>query len=78
MTSDEADQRIELSRRTLSAYIRGIQRTGKYPLSEMTHVVDEIAHLEDIAREHPASALVILELLTWWKAFQATLKSKLN
>jgi len=78
VTSDEADQRISLSRRTLAAYIRGIQRTGSYPLNEMVLVVDEIAKLELIAEEHPSKAVTVIELVTWWRAFQSNLKSKMN
>lgn len=78
MTSDEADQRINLSRRTLAAYIRGIQRTGDYPLNEMVMIVDEIAKLEQLGEDHPSKALTVLELVTWWRAFQSNLKSKLN
>lgn len=67
MTPDEADQRIMLSRRTLSAYINGIQQTGVYPISDLGLVRDEIHILEVIAKDHPAKAVDLHELLTWWR-----------
>jgi hypothetical protein len=78
MTPAAADQRIILSRQTLSAYIRGIQETGIYPVADLRLVRDEIHLLEAIAEEHPGKAMELLELLTWWRAFEANVRQKLN
>lgn len=78
MTPAEADNRIILSRRTLGAYIRGIQETGVYPVNDLVLVRAEILLLESIAAEHPAKALKLIELVTWWKAFEANVRGKLN
>lgn len=78
MTPAEADQRIILSRQTLSAYIRGIQRTGDHPVEDLPLIRAEILLLEGIAEEHPGKAMKIMELVTWWRAFESNVREKLN
>lgn len=78
MTEAEVDQRIILSRNTLGAYIRGIQQTGIYPVADLPLVRDEINTLQAIAEEHHAKAMELLEVLSWWRAFEANVREKLH
>jgi hypothetical protein len=78
MTETDIDQRIILSRHTLAAYIRGIQQTGIYPIADLPLLRDEINILQAIAGEHPSKAMELLEVLSWWRAFEANVRAKLH
>lgn len=78
MTPDEADQRIIVSRGTLVAYIQGIQQTGVYPIADLPLVHEEICLLEAIAEKYPSRGMQVLELVTWWTAFEANVRGKMN
>jgi hypothetical protein len=65
MTSDEADQRILLSRRTLAMYARMIQ--GQHlPLADLALFTDEVHVLENIAEDHPGKTSKMIVLVEEW------------
>ncbi|WP_240233565.1 hypothetical protein [Devosia lacusdianchii] len=78
MTSDEADQRIILSRQTLRDYLSlAAIGEGAGPL-DRTLIADEIRFLEAIAEDYPSKAEKLARLVSEWVAFLDGLKAKLH
>jgi hypothetical protein len=78
MTPAEADQRIILSRRTLSGYVAMASvGDGPSPL-DLALIHDEIRLLEGLAEEHPGKATKLANLAGEWAAFGKRMRGKLH
>ncbi|WIY54103.1 hypothetical protein O9Z70_06175 [Devosia sp. YIM 151766] len=77
MTSDEADQRIILSRHTLRRY-SAMVAAGELPVMDMGLMNDELDLLERIAEKHPSKVEKIRALGEEWLAMMAQIRAKLN
>jgi hypothetical protein len=78
MAAEEADNRIILSRRTLSGYVAMASAgDGPSPL-DLTLIHDEILLLEGIAEEHPGKAAKLIALVSEWVTFREGMKAKLH
>lgn len=78
MTPAEADQRIILSRRTLSSYVAMASAgDGPSPL-DLTLIHDEILLLEAIAEDHPGKAAKLAALVSEWVKFRERMRSTLH
>lgn len=77
MTSDEADQRIMLSRQTLRRYVQMVAG-GQLPVLDMGLMNDELDHLERIADRHPGKVEKITALGHEWLELMARIRAKLH
>ena len=78
MTPAEADQRIILSRRTLSGFV-AMASVGDGPSAlDLSLICDEIQLLEGMAEEHPGKAAKLAKLAGEWVAFRERMRSKLH
>jgi hypothetical protein len=77
MTSDEADQRILLSRATFEKYVAMI-RFGDWPMDDLPLFRDEVAILEGIAGEHPLQAKKLEGLINAWTFMLSEGEGRLN
>ncbi len=78
MTSDEAEQRIQLSRRTLTRY-SAMAAAGEWPSADnFPHIQEEIRILEEIGEEHPGKVTKLVRLVSEWVAFRDSMRSKLH
>lgn len=78
MTPAEADQRIILSRQTLSRYVQMVA-AGVDPMPGTLMLVhDEIAILEAIAEDHPGKAAKLVRLVGEWVKFREELRARLH
>lgn len=77
MTPAEADQRIILSRQTLSRYAE-MTRAGQWPVADLPLMIQEVAKVEEIAEQHQGKALKLGVLVEAWKAMIEAVRGKLN
>lgn len=78
MTPAEADQRIMLSRQTLSKYVQ-MMLAGESPaLSSLQLFAEEISILQAIADEHQGKAMKIERIADGWTDLMASVRRKLN
>lgn len=77
MTSDEADQRIILSRTTLHRY-RQMVDCAHWPVDDLPLFEREIAILESIAMDHPGLVEDLLPLVEGWSALRTRIWNRLN
>ncbi|NGP19153.1 hypothetical protein [Devosia aurantiaca] len=78
MTPAEADQRIILSRRTISTYMAMINRGDLPNQATMMMISEEVEILEGLAMAHPGKAVKIARLLEKWQDLISAMRAKLN